>query len=244
MADVTGRVVMVTGGSEGLGLALALAFAEAGAAVSICGRRRAPLKAARERIVEHGVACVARALDVSDEEAVRRWVENTEEELGPPDALINNASLLGERVLLQDYPIHTWRETIDVNLTGTLIATQAVLPAMLAKRSGTIVAISSGAARPPRERWGAYAVSKSAVEALALNLAEELRGSGVRVNVVDPGAMRTGMRAAAYPAEDPGRLRRPASLAPLFLWLASEKSAAVTGTRIDAAEWMEDVAGR
>jgi NAD(P)-dependent dehydrogenase (short-subunit alcohol dehydrogenase family) len=235
---------MVTGGSEGLGLSLALAFAEAGAALSICGRRRGPLEEAKKKVLESGGACVAHALDVSDEEAVHRWAERTEVELGPPDALINNASLLGERVLLQGYPIHSWRETIDVNLTGTLIATQSVLPGMLAERSGSIVIVSSGAARAPRERWGAYAVSKSAVETLALNLAEELRGSGVRVNIVDPGAMRTGMRAAAYPSEDPGRVRQPASLAPLFLWLVSKESSGVTGTRIDAAEWMEEVTGR
>jgi NAD(P)-dependent dehydrogenase (short-subunit alcohol dehydrogenase family) len=244
LADVKGKTVMVTGASEGLGLALALAFAEAGASVSICARRLRPLADVRKRIEACGTPCVAEPLDITDEGAVRDWIRRTERELGSPDVLINNASVLGDRTLLQTVPIAVWRETIDTNLTGTLIVTQGVLPGMLTKRSGSIVMVSSGAAIPPRQKWSAYAVSKSAVEALSLNFAEELRGTGVRVNVVDPGAMRTGMRAAAYPAEDPERLKPPTSIAPLFLWLASDDSASVTGTRIAAEQWMEDVVGR
>lgn len=244
MADVEGKVVMVTGGSAGLGLALALAFAEAGALVSICARKEPPLRKARERILELSDRCVAVAADVTDEGAMRDWVLLTSEELGEPDALVNNASVLGERLAIQDYPVEDWRHTMDVNVTGTLIATQAVLSGMVRRRTGSIVTVSSGAAVPPRVRWGAYGVSKSAVESLTLNLAEELRGTGVRANVVDPGAMRTEMRAAAYPAEDPRRVKDPSSIAPLFLWLASAESGQVTASRIVAEEWLEEVVGR
>ncbi len=244
MADVEGKVVMVTGGSAGLGLALALAFAEAGALVSICAREEPALKKARERILGLTDHCVAVAADVTDEDRMRDWVRQTAEALGDPEVLINNASILGERLALQDYPVENWRCTMDVNVTGTLIATQAVLPGMVRRRTGSIVTVSSGAAIPPRVRWGAYGVSKAAVESLTLNLAEELRGTGVRANVVDPGAMRTEMRAAAYPAEDPGRLKDPSSIAPLFLWLASAESGQVTASRIVAEEWLEEVVGR
>jgi NAD(P)-dependent dehydrogenase (short-subunit alcohol dehydrogenase family) len=244
VADVEGKVVMVTGGSSGLGLSLALAFAEAGALVSICARDNPPLARARERILGVSDRCLAMPADITDEDAMRDWVRRTTEELGEPDALINNASVLGERLALQDYPIGDWRHTMDVNVTGTLIATQAVLPGMTRRRSGSIVTVSSGAAVPPRVRWGAYAVSKAAVESLTLNLAEELRGTGVRANVVDPGALRTEMRAAAYPAEDPARVKDPSSIAPLFLWLASAESAAVNASRIIAEEWLEEVVGR
>jgi NAD(P)-dependent dehydrogenase (short-subunit alcohol dehydrogenase family) len=202
------------------------------------------LAEAEKLIAGRGVPCLAEALDITDEHAVRGWVDRATARLGTPDVLINNASVLGERTELLEYPLRSWRRTIEVNLTGTLVVTRAVLPGMVERRSGSVVMVSSGAARPPRERWGAYAVSKSAVETLTLNLAAELRESGVRLNIVDPGAMRTGMRAAAYPGEDPDQLKEPALIAPLFLWLAGDQSREVTGTRIVAEKWMAEQAGR
>jgi NAD(P)-dependent dehydrogenase (short-subunit alcohol dehydrogenase family) len=234
---------MITGGSEGLGLALALGFAEEGASVSICARSRDPLETARRSVAALGRPCVAEALDVTDQAAVTRWQRRTAEEIGHPDVLINNASLLGLRVPLREYPLDSWRRTIDVNLTGTLIAMQAVLPGMAANGGGSIINVSSGAAVPPRIRWGAYAVSKAALEGLSINLAAELQETGVRVNLVDPGAMRTAMRADAYPDEDPRLLKEPSALLPLFLWLAGPRSQGVSGQRIVADEWRAQVDG-
>lgn len=124
------------------------------------------------------------------------------------------------------------------NLNGTFNVTRAVAPLMVGAGSGSVINVSSGASLPPRVNWGAYAVSKAAVDAFSYNLAAELNGSGVRVNIVDPGAMRTSMRADAYPAEDPTTLKEAESIVPLFLWLATDRSRGVTGQRFQADEWL------
>jgi NAD(P)-dependent dehydrogenase (short-subunit alcohol dehydrogenase family) len=126
-----------------------------------------------------------------------------------------------------------------VNLTGTLIPTQAVLPGMREAGRGSIINVSSGVGNLARQRWGAYAITKWGVEALARNLALEEAAAGVRVNIVDPGQLRTGMRRAAYPEEDPLRPSPPADATAVFLWLASDDSAGVTGERFRALEWRE-----
>jgi NAD(P)-dependent dehydrogenase (short-subunit alcohol dehydrogenase family) len=230
---------MITGASRGLGAALAMEFASAGARVSACARDSQAVVALRERLRRSGFTSVVEQADVGDPASVESWMKRTIAEFGAPSVLINNASILGRRDDLANYPITVWREVLDTNLTGALIAIQAVLPAMMQARSGAIVNVSSGAALPPRRAWGAYAISKSALETLSLNLAAELRTTGIRVNLVDPGAMRTEMRAAAYPEEDPESVKHPASIAPLFLWLASESSSGVTGERFRAEEWLD-----
>jgi NAD(P)-dependent dehydrogenase (short-subunit alcohol dehydrogenase family) len=237
--SVGAKVVMITGASSGLGAELALGFAAAGARVSICARRGEPLERVAAQIERAGGECLATPVDVRDADAVQEWARLTRERMGGgPDVLINNASLLGSRVPLLEYPRDTWREVLDVNLTGVFVVTQAVVPLMLEKDEGSVINVSSGAARSPRERWGAYAVSKAAMEAFSFNLAEELKATGVRVNVVDPGPMRTDMRAAAYPDEDPETLAAPSANFPVFEWLASEHSSAVSGHRIHAGEWL------
>lgn len=238
MGDDGMGTVLVTGASRGLGRALAVAFARAGAPVAICARGADELEAAADEVRLAGAPCVARALDVADEAAVTEWAAEAERLLGPPGVLVNNASLLGPRVPLTAYPLPAWREVMEVNLAGALIATQAVLPRMLERREGVVINVSSGAAIPPRSDWGAYAVSKLALEGLSRNLARELAGTGVRVNLVDPGSMRTGMRAAAYPEEDPGTRKLPADIAPLILWLAGPGARDVTGERFQADEWL------
>jgi NAD(P)-dependent dehydrogenase (short-subunit alcohol dehydrogenase family) len=238
-AGVQGKVVMITGASQGLGAALANAFGAAGAKLSICSRTKSDIVDVGRRVSTLGASCLAQAVDLRDEKAVRNWVERTAAELGTPDVVINNASVLGPRLPLIDYPLDEWRPVVESNLDGAFFVTRSVLPAMTRRGRGSIINVSSGAALPPRPNWGAYAVSKAALEALSLNLAAELAGTGVRVNIVDPGAMRTSMRAAAYPHEDPVRLKEPGSISSLFLWLASDESAAVTGQRFSASEWLK-----
>lgn len=238
MAERVHGTVLITGASRGLGAALAHAFSAAGAPVGICARGGPALDRVAEEVRRHGGRCFARAVDVADPDAVEGWVDEATADLGPPQVLVNNASLLGPRVPLAEYGVDEWRQVLEVNLTGTFVVTRAVLPRMVRQGSGSIINVSSGAAAPPRERWGAYAVSKQAVEGLTFNWAREMQGSGVRLNVVDPGAMRTGMRAAAYPDEDPATVKTPGELVSLFLWLAGEASAGVTGRRFQADEWI------
>jgi NAD(P)-dependent dehydrogenase (short-subunit alcohol dehydrogenase family) len=109
---------------------------------------------------------------------------------------------------------------------------------MLARRSGSIINVTSGVGRMGRARWGAYAVSKAGLEVLTQVLADEVKGDGIRVNAVNPAATRTRMRAAAYPGEDPLTLPTPAEIVPVFLYLASDASAQITGKSLDARDWL------
>ncbi len=228
---------MITGASRGLGAELALAFAAAGARVFACARGANALSALTRRASEQSLDVHGTALDVTDEGAVRGWTNEVARLAGPPTVLVNNASSLGRRSPLLEQPMEQWRDVLEVNLTGSFAVIRQVVPHMVRGGRGTVIQLSSGAAAIPRTNWGAYSVSKAASDALALNLAAELDGTGVRVNVVDPGAMRTGMRAAAYPHEDPATLDPPAARTAIFLWLASAGSEEVTGQRFRAAEF-------
>lgn len=235
--DVKGKRVLITGASRGLGQALAAEFARAGARLGLCARGEEALAATAAAVRVEGASVRAASLDVADEGAIRSFVGRLEEAWGGVDVLVNNASLLGPRVPLRDHPIAEWRQVLDVNLTGTFLAAQAVLPGMRRRGDGSIINVSSGVGNQPRANWGAYAVSKWAVEALTYNLALEEADAGVRANVVDPGSMRTAMRRAAYPDEDPAKLREPRESVGVFLWLASDASRHVSGQRFQAQLW-------
>lgn len=236
--DLSGSTVFITGASRGLGRAVAGAFADAGARLVLCARGVARMQQVATELgdrteVEWGAA------DVSDQEDIAALVARATERFGPIDALVNNASILGPRVPLREHPLDEWREVLEVNLTGTLIPTLAVLPGMRDAGRGSIINVSSGVGNVARKRWGAYAISKWGVEALAKNLALEEQATGIRVNIVDPGSLRTRMRQAAYPEEDPKAPSPPHEATAVFLWLASPDSEGVTGGRFSALDWNE-----
>ena len=231
-----GKVAMISGGSAGLGAALGLRFSEEGAAVSICARRSDRLEDVRRTLEAAGGRPLVTVADVTDEAEVGHWFERTREALGPIDVLVNNASLLGERVPIEEYPTKVWREVLEVNLTGAFLCARTAIP-YLRETRGSLIDVSSGVGDHGRPRWGAYSASKNGLEALSQILAGELEESGVRVNVVDPSGMRTEMRAAAYPDEDPMTLPMPYEVTDVFVYLASERSADVTGQRFRARDF-------
>jgi NAD(P)-dependent dehydrogenase (short-subunit alcohol dehydrogenase family) len=235
--DLTGEVVLVTGASRGLGRALAEAYAAAGARLVLCARNADPLAELATVLERRGTDVVWAAADVSDERAMEALASAGADRLGPVSVLVNNASVLGRRVPLREHDLAEWRAVLNVNLTGVLIPTLAVLPGMRSAGTGSIINVSSGVGNVPRARWGAYAVSKWGVEALSRNLALEEASAGIRVNIVDPGRLRTEMRQAAYPEEDPSRPAPAAAAVGVFLWLASSAAAGVTGERFLALEW-------
>ncbi len=176
--------------------------------------------------------------DVADLEDVRRFASFVGECFPALDVLVNNASVLGVRAPIADYPEHTWVEVMNVNINGQFFITKALLPLLLRSSSASIINVSSGAGKRPTSNWGAYAVSKFALEGFTQVLSVELKGHGVRVNAVNPGGTRTAMRAVAYPMEDPMTLPTPDDLTPLFVYLASDDSADVTGQSIEARQWL------
>lgn len=239
MTDVGSETVLVTGASRGLGRAIAEALARAGASLVLCARGEEDLRAVARTLEGEGANVESAAVDVADAAAVAALVARATERFGPITTLINNASILGPRVPLAAHGLDEWRQVLEVNLTGVLIPIQAVLPGMREAGHGSIINVSSGVGNVARERWGAYAISKWGVEALSRNLALEEEAAGIRVNIVDPGRLRTGMRRAAYPEEDPMKPAPPEDAVPVFLWLASDRSRGVTGERFRALDWSE-----
>jgi NAD(P)-dependent dehydrogenase (short-subunit alcohol dehydrogenase family) len=186
----------------------------------------AVLAALRERGAEaHGVR-----LDLADAGSCAAAGAEALGALGRIDVLVNNASLLGERIELADYPMDVFDRVMAVNVTGTVRLTQAVLPGMA--DGGAIVNVTSGAAA--RATWGAYGVSKHALDGVTRMLRDELAPRGIRCVGVNPGGLRTAMRAAAYPGEDPATLPRPESVVPVFVAIAE---GADPGPHVEARDW-------
>lgn len=229
------KVVLITGASQGLGKALALAFAKEGAALVINSRSEENIRPVAQEAESLGAEVLAIAADVSKGADVEKLVGAAVDRFGRIDALINNAGVLGPRTKLEEHTEEEWRQVIDANLTGPFLVTKAVIPHM--PEGGSIINVVSGASAGPRANWGAYAISKFGVEGLTGNLAIELEERGIRVNAVDPGGMRTDMRAAAYPEEDPQTRITPEENTAVFLYLASDESKQVTGERFKAQEF-------
>jgi NAD(P)-dependent dehydrogenase (short-subunit alcohol dehydrogenase family) len=236
---LSGKVALITGGSRGIGRAIAVAYAREGARVFICARGAADLNQVVTHIRSTGGEAHARVGDKGDAAHVKAIVQAALEQFGKLDVLVNNASLLGPRVPLAEYPVSDWEEVVRVNLTGSFLMIREVLKVMIPQRSGSIINVSSGVGRIGRACWGAYAASKFGVEGLTQVLADELREFGIRANSVNPGPTRTEMRALAYPEEDPLTLPTPDHVAPVFVYLASDDSAAVTGQSFDARDWLK-----
>jgi len=188
--DLSGRTIAITGASSGIGEAVALACAEAGAAVALAARREDRITELAKRITDDGGRAVALPTDVTDERSARAFVEHAYEQLGGLDGLVNNAGvmLLGP---VAGAPTEEWRTMINVNLLGLLYCTHAALPVMLEAGRGDIVNVSSVAGRFARAGSGVYNMTKWGVGAFSEALRQEVTAAGVRVMVVEPGAVAT-----------------------------------------------------
>ena len=237
------NVALITGATRGIGKAVAAAYVREGARVFICARNQQEVAATvrQFRYDSTDAQVDGCAGDVGKEADVCRIVDTVIERFHTIDTLINNASLLGPRLALVEYPFRQWEEVLRINLHGVFLLSQRVVKRMIAQRHGSIINVSSGVGRVGRARWGAYAVSKFGLEGLTQVLADEVKEFGIRVNSVNPGPTRTGMRAEAYPEEDPLTLPTPEQITPIFVHLASAQSENVTGQMLEARDWAERV---
>jgi NADP-dependent 3-hydroxy acid dehydrogenase YdfG len=188
--DLSGQVVAVTGASSGIGEATALACARAGAAVALAARRADRIQALAERIAGEGGRAIAVPADVGDEDQAHAFVERAHSELGRLDVLVNNAGvmLLGP---IENAPTEEWRQMIHVNVFGVLYCTHSALPLMHEQGSGHIINISSVAGRVARAGSAVYNLTKWGVGAFSEALRQEAVEMGVRVTLVEPGAVAT-----------------------------------------------------
>jgi len=237
-AELAGRVVAITGASSGLGRAVALACARHGASVVLIGRSEQKLEAVHAEIAAAGapeatigVLDLERAL-AADYDALAQALS---ERYGRLDGLLHNAGLLGTLTPIEHYDVPTWCRVLHVNVTAAFALTQVLLPALKKSADASVLFTSSSVGRRGRAYWGAYAVSKFALEGLSQVLADELEGvSAIRVNTLNPGRARTAMRRQAYPAEDLETVPVPESLTAPYLALLGPASRGVTGRAFDA----------
>src|SRR6202166_2058707 len=236
--SLRGRAILITGAGSGLGRALAVECARAGASVILSGRNGAKLERVYDEIESMGAPQPAIAmLDLAAATAVDydNLAKTIGEEFGKLDGLVHAAALLGERTPLEQYDVPTWCKVLHVNLTAPFILTQVLLPNLRKSADASVIFVSSGVVKQSRPFWGAYAVSKTGLESVRSMLFEELEGEpNIRINSVNPGRMRTAMRAAAYPAEDPNTVPTAESVSGPFLYLLSARGRGIDGRFIDA----------
>lgn len=234
------KTVMITGGSKGLGKALALAFAKEGARLAVCARGKHELDILEMEIKELGGEVLTVQADVSRAEEADRFVSLAEEVYGSIDVLINNASIFGPGpVQLADYTEKAFKEVLEVNILNPFLMTKRVLPGMLIRQNGSIINLTSEAGKTGFAEWGAYGISKFAVEGMTQTWADELKDTGVRINMVDPGEMDTDMHRTAVPNCNYD-LANPQDYLGIFLYLASNQSALVNGQRFEAQSFSRE----
>jgi len=191
---LAGRAAIVTGGSHGLGLEIARAYLASGARVLVCARDAAALDRARtelESLAPDPTSVATATVDVSEPEAVEGLVGYALERFSRIHVLVNNAGIYGPKGPTEDVDWDEWERAVRVNLFGSVLCSRAVLPHFRANGYGKIIQLSGGGATSPLPRLSAYAASKAAVVRFAETLAEELRGTGIDVNAIAPGALNT-----------------------------------------------------
>jgi NAD(P)-dependent dehydrogenase (short-subunit alcohol dehydrogenase family) len=230
------RVILVTGSGDGIGRAVALALAAHSATVVLSGRTVRKLEKTYDDIVAQGSPQPSIApLDL--EKALAGDYDTLADALtrnyGRLDGLLHNAGLLGQLSPIEHYDVPTWVRVMHVNVNAAFALTQVCVPLLKKSSDASVVFTSSNLGRRGRALWGAYAVSKAAIEGLSQVLADELQPAGVRVNCINPVRARTNMRLQAYPAEDRSVLPEPAALVVPYLYLLGPASRGITGQSFD-----------
>ncbi|HEY0293446.1 MAG TPA: SDR family NAD(P)-dependent oxidoreductase [Hansschlegelia sp.] len=219
---LAGRVAVVTGATRGIGYAVALALAKSGAHVVATGRTQGGLGELDDAIKAEGGSSTLAPFDISDFDAIDRLGAALYSRFGKIDALVANAGMLGPLTPLGHVDPNEWDKLIAVNLTANWRLIRSLDPLLRASDAGRAVFLTSGAVHKDRAYWGPYAVTKAGVEALARSYAAETAANTpVRVMLVNPGPLRTAMRARAMPGEDAATLKTPAEIAPKIVALCS-----------------------
>ena len=224
-----GRIALVTGASRGIGAAVAKRFAREGAHLVLCARTTGALEEIDDEIQKiTGEPATLVPLDLTDYAAIDKLGAAIFERFEKLDVLVGNAGQLGTLSPLGHIDPKVWDTVMAVNVTANWRLIRSMDPLLRASDAGRAIFVSSGVGREAKAYWGAYAVSKAALEMTALIYAAEMEKTSVCVNLINPGATRTSMRAQAFPGEDPDTLKTPESITGLFVDLA-EASCTLNG---------------
>lgn len=238
-----GRTVLVTGAGDGLGRAAAMAYARYGAEVILLGKTVAKLEAVYDDIRREGGADpavypmdLARAT-VNDYQTLAMTLRA---EIGHLEGLLHNAADLELLTPLEFHPIDVWDRTLRVNVTAPFLLTQACLGLLREAADSAVIYTSDECAFAPKGYWGAYGASKAAGQSLALMWAQELQETGIRVNVIDPGPARTGMRLRTHPGAPLATWPKPEALMPLYIYFMGPDGRASRGEVGRAYDWLDE----
>ncbi|MEX0502202.1 SDR family NAD(P)-dependent oxidoreductase [Alphaproteobacteria bacterium LSUCC0719] len=221
-ADLSGKLILVTGATRGIGRAVAVAAAGAGAELIITGRTIGALEEVDDEIKSTGGHATIVELDMKDTPAIPRLAGAIAERWGRLDGFVANAAILTALTPVGHITPQDWDSNIAVNLTGQWHMIRAFDPLLRAAPAGRAILVTSGAAVGSRPFWGPYAATKAGLEALGRSWAGESEQTNLKINMMNPGGTATGMRAAAFPGEDPATLPRPEDIAPAFLSLLAD----------------------
>ncbi len=222
--SLDGRVAVVTGASRGIGRAAALALAEAGAHVIAVARTQGALEDLDDAIRKVGPSATLVPLDLTDYDGIDRLGAAINDRWKRLDIVVGNAGILGNLMPIGHITPKVWSQVMDINVTANWRLIRSFDPLLRMSDAGRAIFVTSGAAAKCKAYWGPYSVSKAALEALVRTYAAENETTNVKAMLLNPGPLRTDMRRAAMPGEDPETLKTPEDLAPHFVRLASPTS--------------------
>jgi NAD(P)-dependent dehydrogenase (short-subunit alcohol dehydrogenase family) len=245
---LAGKTYLVTGAGDGIGAVTAKTLACFGANVVLLGRSRQPLETVFDWIeqkTQTEPVIVPADLERLDEASVTALSDSISETYGKLSGIVHNASRLGPRTPIAHYPYDEWLKVMQTNVNAVFVLTKGLFELLDASADAVVLNVSSSVGRAGRAYWGAYAVSKFALEGFTQVFADETETAGqIRVYSLNPGGTRTKMRAAAYPMEDPESVPPPEAHMDLYLYLLegarTGKTLPATGTQLDARDWQPD----
>ena len=234
---LSNKIILITGAGDGIGKEAALTYARFGATVILLGKTVKKLEAVYDQIIANGgaePAIVPLDLAGATPSHYAGLAGSIEHQFGQLDGLLHNASMLGDLGPFVNISQEDWQAVMQVNLTSQFNLTQALLPLLKKPQASALIFTTSGVGLKARAYWGAYAISKFATQGMMEVLADEYDNSGIKINCINPGAIRTAMRAKAYPAEDNSLLKTPADIMPYYLYLMDAENCQEHGKTLHA----------
>ena len=235
---LSGKIALITGASRGLGRAASLALAREGAHVIICGRTTGALEELDDDIVKAGGSATILVQDLRNGDTLDQLGPSLYQRWQHLDIFVANAAILGALSPLAHVTADGWASVVETNLSANWRLIRTLDPLLQKSEAGRVIFVTSRAAHGKNAYWGPYAVAKAGLEALATTYAAEVETTLIRVSILDPGGIRTGMRSKAFPGEDPMTLPTPDDVAPLVVNLALPSST-VHGTVVRYREWVK-----
>ena len=220
MAELKGRIALITGASRGIGAAVAKRMAKEGAHVILAARTVGALEEVDDEIKKEGGTASLLPVDLSRFDKIDEMAFAIMQKFGRLDVLVGNAATIGALSPVTHLPPEKWEEVLRLNLTANWRLLRAFDPLLKISEAGRAVFVTSGVTRAAFPFWGAYSISKSGLEMLVKTYAAETEKTKIKSNIIDPGVVRTRMRAEAFPGENPEKLPLPETITDIFVKLA------------------------